>query len=69
MGIIIKVVAVLEIHMDKIALAVMKPKIIKAGREPKAATTFSAIRACRPQRSMASATIKPPSKSMTIGLA
>ena len=69
MGIIISVVAVLEIHIESSAAATMNPRIMALGREPKAATTLSAMRACRFQRSIASATMNPPSSNMTMGLA
>ena len=68
-GIIISVVAVLEIHIESRAEATMKPPTRAAGREPNTFTTLSAIRACRFHFSMARATMKPPSRSMTIGLA
>ena len=68
-GIIISVVAVLEIHIDNRAEATMKPPTRPTGLLPKVRTTLSAMREWRFHFSMARATMNPPSKSMTMGLA
>ena len=60
MGTIIMVVAVLDIHMDRKAVADMNPISILPGLMPKNINTFIAIRLCKFQRSMASAIKKPP---------
>ena len=69
MGIIISAVDVLEIHIEMKAVVSMKPNTIARGRSPTRASTLSAMRRCRFQRSMASAVNDPPSSSITIGLA
>ena len=69
MGTIINVEAVLDIHIDRTAVASMKPKTIAPGDVPTRLMTLSAIRWCRFQRSMPRATMKPPSNRMTIWLA
>ena len=59
-GIIIRVVAVLEIHMDKNPVASMNPRIILDGLVPILTTMFNAIRLCNSHFSIARAIIKPP---------
>jgi hypothetical protein len=68
-GASIKVVAVLEIHIDNSADAIMKPATIAAGRPPARATIESAMRSCRRQRSTHAASMKPPMNRNTIGSA
>ena len=53
MGIIIMVVAVLEIHMDRKAEVAIKPTRIRPGLTPISINSFRAMRRCRLQRSMA----------------
>ena len=60
MGSIITEVAVLEIHMDKKAVATIKPKIIFLILVPIKLIIFNAILLCKFQRSMAMAKINPP---------
>ena len=60
MGTIIIVVAVLEIHMDKNAVASMNPVRMQRGQPPKTSSRRRAIRRCKFQRCIANATIKPP---------
>jgi hypothetical protein len=59
-GTIIIVVAVFEIHMERKAVAAMKPRRIARGRTPKRTSTRRAMRRCRSQRCMARATRNPP---------
>jgi hypothetical protein len=59
-------VAVLEIHMERKAVAVMKPSTMRRVLEPMAAIMLRAIRRWRFQRSMARAKIKPPRNRNTV---
>ncbi len=63
------VVAVLEIHMERNAVASMKPRISFRGPVPTAEMIPRAIRLCRPQRSMVTARRKPPMKRKISSLA
>ena len=68
MGNIIRVVAVLEIHMLSSADAAMKPKTNRRLLpSPKSRTIDSAIRRCVPDLASAVERIKPPSKSRMTG--
>ena len=60
MGSIITAVAVFDIHMDKKAVAIIKPKIIFRTSVPIKLMMFKAIRLCKFHFSMESASIKPP---------
>jgi hypothetical protein len=68
MGNIIKVVAVFEIHMDKKAVATIKPKIIEGIFVPINKIMFKAILLCKFHFSMAIAIKNPPMYNNTIGL-
>ncbi len=59
-GNIITAVAVLLIHIDKKAVATIKPKIIFFTSEPMKLIIFSAIRRCRFHFSIAMAMMNPP---------
>ena len=61
-GSIIAAVAVFEIHMLRKAVAIMNPRINLEGAVPKSVMTFSAIRRCSPDFSIAAAIKKPPMK-------
>ena len=57
---IMMVVAVLEIHIDRNAVAIMKPRMIREGDEPTTLTILRAILRCRPTRCIPAASRKPP---------
>ena len=64
-GSIIIVVAVLEINIDNIAVAIMKPKIILDFLVPVYFIILRATLLCKFHFSIASAMIKPPTKRKT----
>jgi len=66
MGTIISVEAVLEIHIDKTAVASMNPNTSAPGDVPTRLMTFRAMRLCRSHRSMPMATMNPPSNRITM---
>ncbi len=68
-GSIIRVAAVLLIHMLNKALASMKPSTMVARLVPTRRTMCNAIRRCSPQRSMPNAMMKPPMNKKTLLLA
>ena len=68
-GSIMTVVAVLDIHMLKKAVARLKPSIIPVGLVPVILIRLSAIRRCSFRFSMANAIMKPPINKKIIGLA
>ncbi len=57
-GIIMALVAVLEIHMESMEVAVMNPAIRSPGEEPMARMAPRAMRWCRPDSSMLVAKIR-----------
>ena len=59
MGSIINAVAVLEIHIERKAVASMKPSTIRVGLVPTTRTTWRAILRCSPQRWIPSAKMNP----------
>lgn len=59
-GSIIIAVAVLDIHMDKKPVAIIKPKMTFFSLVPTTLIILKAIRLCNPDRSMAKPTTKPP---------
>jgi hypothetical protein len=69
MGVSISAVAVLEIHMEISPAASTKPPIRAEGRVPTRAAMFSAMRACRLHRSIATAIMKPAMNRNRIGSA
>ena len=68
MGNITTVLAVLLIHMLKVAVAIIKPKITLLGVVPVSLMMLSAIRRCRLTFSSAKAMTKPPKNRKTMGL-
>src|SRR6056297_3318671 len=68
MGSITTVLAVLLIHMLKVAVAIIKPKITLFGVVPVSLMILSAILRCRLTFSSASAITNPPKKRNTMGL-
>ncbi len=62
MGIIMTAVAVLDTHIDRNPVAIMKPATTIVGLVPMARTVRNAMRRWRFQRCIASATRKPPMK-------
>ena len=67
MGSIMTAVAVFETHMDRKPVAIMNPAIICGGLVPISRTVSRAMRRCRFQRCMASASRKPPmNRKMTL---
>ena len=58
-GSMISVAAVLAIHIEASAVASSMPSTSRRGEVPMRSSTASASRRCRPQRSMASAAMKP----------
>ncbi len=64
---IMMVAAVLEIHIDKKAVAAMKPAMMPPAPVPTTSTMFNAMRRCRPQRCIAAARRKPPRKRKISG--
>src|SRR6056297_657764 len=68
MGSITTVLAVLLIHMLKVAVAIIKPKITLLGVVPVSFIMFRAILRCRFTFSKASAITNPPKKRKTMGL-
>ena len=62
MGTIIMAVAVLEIHIERKAVANIKPSKMRAGLVPVIMRIRKAIRLCKFHFCMASATRKPPIK-------
>ena len=69
MGIIIKVAAVFDIHMESNAQAIMKPATSRRGDVPVRSMTARAMRPWSCQRCMAAAMKKPPMKRKMTGLA
>lgn len=69
MGIIITVVAVLEIHMDKNAVAIINPRMRRFGVSPMTAMITRAILLWRCHRCMAKAMKNPPMNRKMRGLA
>jgi len=67
-GSIISVVDVFDTHMLTIAVAVIRPSTSRRGWPPARATIEYAMRWCRRQRSIASASRKPPRIRNRIGL-
>jgi len=65
-GTIIMVVAVLEIHIDRNAVAIIKPNKILPGFTPNHFKTLRAMRLCKFHRCMARATKNPPIKRKMI---
>ena len=65
MGSIIRVVAVLEIHMLRPAVASINPAMSLLGLPPAATNTFKANRRCKFQRSKAMAMRNPPRNKKT----
>jgi hypothetical protein len=61
-GSIIKAVAVFDIHIDKKAVAAIKPTTIEFGLPPKRLIILKAILLCRSHSSIARASKKPPRK-------
>ncbi len=60
MGTIIIAVAVLDIHIERNAVATINPKISMREFEPALLRIARAIRSCRPQRCMDIAMMNPP---------
>ena len=60
MGSIITAVAVFDIHMERNAVATIKPKMILETLVPIILIIFNAIRLCKFHFSIAMASIKPP---------
>ena len=60
MGIIMIAVAVLEIHIDRNAAAIMKPRTMRPAPPPTVRMIHSAIRRCRFHFSIVRAIMKPP---------
>ncbi len=60
MGTIITAVAVSEIHIERNAAAIMKPRTLRAGPPPTAWMMLSAMRRCRFHFCIVSAIMKPP---------
>ena len=58
-GSIMAVVAVLEIHMERIEVGTMNPNIRNLGEVPTILIAFKAIRRCRLHSSIAMASIRP----------
>ena len=67
MGSIMTAVAVLETHMERKPVAIMKPRTSSFGEDPMATSTHSATRRCRFQRCMARASRKPPMNRKMVG--
>jgi hypothetical protein len=68
-GVIISVVAVLDIHIDRNAVTRITANTIRRGSVPTRDRANQAIRRCSPQRSNVAATRKPPMKRNTAGFA
>ncbi len=62
MGTIMIAVAVLEIHMERKAAAIMKPRTRRVGPPPIRRMTHNAMRLCSRHFSMVTAIMKPPIK-------
>ena len=67
MGNIIMAAAVLEIHKVMKAVPSMKPRTMRRGLTPMAATMLKAIHRCRPHCSMQAAIHIPPRKRKLTG--
>ena len=65
-GTMVTAVAVLEIHIDRKAAAIMKPSTMRAGPPPTRRMMLSAIRRCRFHRCIVSAIMKPPMNSTIV---
>ena len=59
-------VAVFEIHIDRNAAAIMKPRTMRAGPPPTRRMMLSAMRRWRFQRCMVRAIMKPPMNSTMV---
>ena len=68
-GSIIRVVAVLETHIDRNAVEIIIPRMIRRGEVPTRRSVSSAIRRCRFHFCIAMAMRKPPRKRKTMGSA
>ena len=62
MGTIMMAVAVLEIHIERKAAAIMNPRMMRDGPPPIRRITQSAIRLCSRHFSMVTAIMNPPMK-------
>jgi hypothetical protein len=69
MGVIIRVVAVFEIHIDRNAVTRITANTIRRGSVPTRLSAKNAMRRCSPQRSNVAETRKPPRKRKTAELA
>ena len=66
MGISTITVAVLEIHIDRKAEAIMKPSTMRAGCPPTVATMVNATRLWKPEAWRPRASRKPPRNRKTV---
>jgi len=68
MGMIIIVLAVLEIHIDRNHVATMNPSMRRRGLVPRIKMMRRAMRRCSSQRCIASAKMKPPMNRKIVSL-